>query len=321
MAQSPHDAIFKAVFSELDNATGVLRRMLPPFVEGTVDWASLQVEPGSFVDRRLGHRHSDLLFSVQAGPSRLLLYVLLEHQSTADPWMALRLLRYMVRVWTRGPRTGALPLIVPLVLSHVEGGWHVDPWFSALLDPDAVGMVPEAVPEFRFRVLDLAATSNADLRGSTLTDEAILTLWLLRDIRDAVAFSTNLATWTDVFSRLERHPAGREKITRLLTYVLWAGEDLQLDEIHAILEDAAPIAGEILMTTIAERLIAEGKARGLAEGLAEGKVESLLTVLEARGLRPSVEQRARIEACSDVELLDQWTLEAVTALSVDDVLG
>ena len=118
MAQSPHDAIFKAVFSELDNATGVLRRMLPPFVEGTVDWASLQVEPGSFVDRRLGHRHSDLLFSVQAGPSRLLLYVLLEHQSTADPWMALRLLRYMVRVWTRGPRTGALPLIVPLVLSH-----------------------------------------------------------------------------------------------------------------------------------------------------------------------------------------------------------
>ena len=193
--------------------------------------------------------------------------------------------------------------------------------FSALLDPDAVGMVPEAVPEFRFRVLDLAATSNADLRGSTLTDEAILTLWLLRDIRDAVAFSTNLATWTDVFSRLERHPAGREKITRLLTYVLWAGEDLQLDEIHAILEDAAPIAGEILMTTIAERLIAEGKARGLAEGLAEGKVESLLTVLEARGLRPTVEQRARIEACSDVELLDQWTLEAVTALSVDDVLG
>jgi len=109
-----------------------------------------------------------------------------------------------------------------------------------------------------------------------------------------------------------------------LHYVLWAGEDLQVEEIHAILEDAAPVAGDILMTTIAERLIAEGKAKGKAEGKAEGEAEgrvaALLTVLQARGLVASAKQRARVEACTDVELLDHWTRKAVTAESVDEVL-
>lgn len=56
-------------------------------------------------------------------------------------------------------------------------------------------------------------------------------------------------------------------------------------------------------------------------GIVEGKRESLLKVLDARGLALSDEERAIIAACSDAALLDQWIVQATTATSVAEVLG
>jgi predicted transposase YdaD len=50
------------------------------------------------VDPELRETETDLLFTARLRTGRsLLLYVLLEHQSTVDRWMALRMLRYVVR--------------------------------------------------------------------------------------------------------------------------------------------------------------------------------------------------------------------------------
>lgn len=52
----------------------------------------------------------------------LLLYILFEHQSTPDPLMPYRMLRYALRIWDRwlteheGARS--LPPLLPLVLFH-----------------------------------------------------------------------------------------------------------------------------------------------------------------------------------------------------------
>lgn len=322
---SPHDAIFKAVFSELENARGVFEQLLPPALTASVDWDSLVVEPGSFVDRELRWRHSDLLFSASVGPSKALLYILFEHQSSEDGMMAFRLLRYMVRAWGRHESDGTLPLIVPLVLSHADSGWNVERRFSALFSEEARRRMPSAIPDFEYVVLDVRNLGPVELRRGPLPDEVKLTLWLLRDIRDAVAFATGLSGWLEVFARLERHPRGEEKLTRLLEYVLLAGEDMRLSEIHAILNEAAPVAGAILMTTIADQLRAEGRAAGLSEGraagLSEGKAEALLTIFEARGLPVSDAHRRAILGCRDAEQLDRWTRQAITAASVDDALA
>jgi hypothetical protein len=61
---------------------------------------------------------------------------------------------------------------------------------------------------------------------------------------------------------------------------------------------------------------AKGRAKGRAEGRAEGKQEALLTLLRARGLRPSREDTARIHACTDTRKLDQWIERAATAASL-----
>ena len=71
--------------------------MLPPGLVEVIDWDTIQREAGSFIDPELASRHTDLLFSVRVRDrdTRLVLYLLVEHQSTNDPDMPLRMLVYI----------------------------------------------------------------------------------------------------------------------------------------------------------------------------------------------------------------------------------
>ena len=53
------------------------------------------------------------------------IYVLFEHQSSGERWMALRLLHYMMAIWDGCIADGAtvLPVIIPVVRHHGDGGW------------------------------------------------------------------------------------------------------------------------------------------------------------------------------------------------------
>ena len=117
---TPHDALFKFVFSQPEQAASELRAVLPHELSTRLDWASLSLAPASFVDERLAKRHADLLFSIRCDGRDAFLYVLLEHQSTSDPFMAFRLLRYMVRIWDAflrsHPAAGKLPAVIPVVI-------------------------------------------------------------------------------------------------------------------------------------------------------------------------------------------------------------
>src|SRR5437899_1243043 len=117
---TPHDALFKAVFSKPENALAVFREALPAELVEAIEPGSLELEPGTFVDDELKERASDLLFKAKLRGRDALVYVLFEHQSTVDPLMPFRLLRYVVRVWEAGlraaPERARLPAVVPLVL-------------------------------------------------------------------------------------------------------------------------------------------------------------------------------------------------------------
>ncbi|HEY8378730.1 MAG TPA: hypothetical protein VIK91_19695 [Nannocystis sp.] len=70
-----------------------------------------------------------------------------------------------------------------------------------------------------------------------------------------------------------------------------------------------------------DRGFAEGEARGKAEGEAKGKAELLLKLLALKGLAVTDDDRRRILACTDPELLDTWAGRVLTATDVRDVLG
>jgi hypothetical protein len=63
---SPHDALFRFTFSQPEHAAPLIRSKLQPELARSVDWSSLELRPGSFVDRELEWRHTDLLFGTTA---------------------------------------------------------------------------------------------------------------------------------------------------------------------------------------------------------------------------------------------------------------
>ena len=327
MTSTPHDSVFKAVFQQPEHAAAELQHVLPADLAEAILWPSLTLEPGSFVDPELAGQHSDLLFSANASASgeRVLVYLLFEHQSTQDHRMALRLLGYMLRVWTRYTQDhpdGPLPLIIPAVLAQVPGGWKSPTRFSELFSADLGTLGRDAIPDFAYAVDDLHHTTDDDLRRRPLAEQAKLTLWLMRDIRDSSALLRNLVGWTDALETLARRPGGDDAFALLLHYIAFASDDLQLSEFRDILRGRAP-AAESLSMTIAEQLRAEGRIEGETKGRAEGQVEgkgaALLVILGARGFHVSDDVQQRIGACTDIEVLDHWIALAVSVPSADDI--
>jgi len=115
----PHDRLVRFTFDHPERAAAELRAVLPAFVVSRVDWTSLKLERGSVVDPALRETETDLLFSAWLKDGRqVLFYVLLEHQSKVERWMALRLLSYVVRQlehWRRQhPDSTLMPMILPV---------------------------------------------------------------------------------------------------------------------------------------------------------------------------------------------------------------
>ncbi|MEZ4442977.1 MAG: Rpn family recombination-promoting nuclease/putative transposase [Polyangiaceae bacterium] len=177
----PHDALFRRAFSDVKNATGELRHVLPSALVEEVDWSTLRALETSVLDAELRELCSDLVFSVEVGGSEVLLYVLVEHQSRSDPMMGFRMLRYMVRLWDKwhaehgGTR---LPAIVPVVVHHGARAWSAPLDFAELVDlPEgAMAAVEELMPRFRYLVDDLATQAVEAIAARKVTDYAVLVL-------------------------------------------------------------------------------------------------------------------------------------------------
>jgi predicted transposase/invertase (TIGR01784 family) len=174
----PHDAVFRRILGEPANAASQLRAVVPDALVDRLDLDRLTRVAGSFVDATLRWRHSDLLFTVPLHGRQAFVYVLFEHQSSEDPLMPFRMLRYVVRIWdhylAEHPEATGLPAVIPLVVHHNRRPWTASPQLLDLLtlDPDTADAAHEYLPRFRFILDDLtrldeqAAVSAADPTGT-----------------------------------------------------------------------------------------------------------------------------------------------------------
>src|SRR5689334_20846313 len=195
MTATPHDALFKAAFSKLRHARGLLRSLVTEPLRRRIAWSTLRLESGIAVDDEgLDEQRMDLVYSGRAGERRMLVYVLAEHQSKVDPWMAFRLLCYLVAIWkgyrAQHPRAKKLPAILPMVVHHSPTGWTAPVAFEDLLDADAdlFDAFGPHLLRFRFLLDDLSKQSDADLRARTqLTAGGRVAILSLKHGRDQVA--------------------------------------------------------------------------------------------------------------------------------------
>lgn len=303
--------------------------MLPPALLVRLDLTTLAIEAGSYVDSELASSESDLLFSATFGDRKGFIYLLFEHQSSVDPLMAWRLLKYVIRILDRhvqanGGGSGALPLpiVIPVVLHHSSTGWIAPTRLDALFDRELIAdpVVATHVPRFEFLLDDISHLTDADLIARAHGLLPTLTLWALRDARNPGKIAKSLGQWALMLRALSCAEGGTQAIAAIFRYLSVVAEDLTPETIHAALADAAPEAKDIVMTTLAERWKAEGRIEGKAEGRIEGARLVLLSQLELKFGTIGDLERQRIEGATDDDV-SRWVKRVLTADSVHDVFA
>jgi hypothetical protein len=323
----PHDLFVRFTFDHPERAAAGLRAALPSYVVDQVDWSSLRRVPGSVVDVELRETEIDLLFSARLSSGRpVLFYILLEHQSSVDRWMGLRMLRYVVRQlehWRQEhPGGGLLPVIIPVVLYHgPESPWTAPLRVEELFDLPAEGEQPERwralVPRFEYRVDDLTAQRAEALMARPGPPLVRLALLALRYGRTE-ELAERLPTWEALLVQLHAAPNGVDGLTVLFQYLLRVGGEGIQPATAAVLKD---VLGSQRAEELMESWLDMHFERGRQQGKAEGRAESLLRVLSARRIHIDDVSRHRIISCTDLTTLDQWFDRALSATRLADVFG
>ncbi|HEX7838159.1 MAG TPA: Rpn family recombination-promoting nuclease/putative transposase [Kofleriaceae bacterium] len=327
MISNPHDALFKAVLGQPEHARGTLRAVVPVALAEALDWSTLTLRPGSFVDAALSHQHTDLLYSAtwRTG-GEALVYLLFEHQSAppTEGLMAERLLRYQVKIWGRWridhPKAKKLPMIIPIVMYHGLAPWPEARSFDALLDVPA-GMWPAVEPylvRFTYVLHDLSEIPDDELRdGAMRTALAKLVAMCFKYARTRADFLQILGRWMGVVREVVRAPNGLEALAQVIRYILEVNEHVVPEALEALLErDLGPEAKDTIVTA-GQRLIEQGIQQGRQQGIQE----LLLRQLRQRfGNEVDVHVEQRI-ATASVEQIEAWSMRVLSAATLADLFA
>jgi predicted transposase YdaD len=327
MISNPHDALFKSVFGQPEHARGALHTIVPAALAEALDWSTLVLQPGSFVDAALTHQHTDLLYAATWRDGReVLVYLLFEHQSTPPPEgvMAERLLAYQVRIWDRWradhPRVKTRPMILPIVMYHGASPWSEPRAFDAQLEVPA-GVRPAVEPylvRFTYLLHDLSKISEDELRYGAMRSALVkLVAMCFKYARTRADFVEILARWMDVAGEVAGAPHGLEALAQVMRYILEVNEYVEPDELQRLLErDFGPDAKDAIMTA-GQRLIEQGRQQGIQQGVQD----MLLRQLRQRFGSEVDAQVAQRVAAASLEQIEAWSMRVLSAATLADLFA
>jgi len=240
------------------------------------------------------------------------LFLLIEFQSSPDPTMPIRVLRYLLDFYHSLPkfkqlcRKKALPPVFPLVLYNGDRKWKYPQSVEELLSTTDLFRT-EFIPKFNMNLMEINSYQEEVLLNIKNTVSAVFLLenTPFTEIRNYFGKIVNLVEQEDreTYENFERWS---------LNYL---GTDPQkLKEAQNAFRKAISNHRRPKMwATTAKKVMELERAEGLAEGLAEGRVEGL-----AEGQRnKAIETARRMKA----EGLDIQLIARVTELSEQEILG
>lgn len=307
--RSGHDHGYKRLFSHPRIVEELLRGFLRADWVAKLDFSTLERVGNSFVSEDHRERRTDIIWRVlwKDRTRRFHIYLLLEFQSTSDPFMAVRILTYVgllleeiIRKRTQGRNT-QLPVVLPIVFYNGRRPWRAPVELGSLFVD-----VPEALqsnlPQLRYLLLD---ESRMDLERPDLAENRVAILFLIEVSRDA----------EDVL-----------RLTRRLVRLLPPGEDPELRRtvmawLASVLQRTFP--GVIIPETVSlegfEMSLEENMAAWIKRKRAEGMHEILLRQLNRRfGPIPS-EVRRKIEKIQSTKRLNTLADNLLTAGSLQEL--
>ncbi|MGV7210206.1 Rpn family recombination-promoting nuclease/putative transposase [Oxalobacteraceae bacterium A2-2] len=281
---SPHDHLYKQLFSHPELVRELLRGFVPQDWAQRLELDALERVNASYVGRHGAQRHDDLVWRVRLDGDWLYLYLLLELQARPERWMALRMQVYVgllcqdlvrQRKLTRG---GMLPPVLPVVLYHGARPWRAPTDLSHLMLPAPQGL-EGLQPRQRYLLID-GATAVED--GSTRSNLVAALFHLIR-ARDQAALERTLVRFVEHLRNPEMLHV-RDSLLRWLDFILNAqafetkvtvetneGGEIMLDRKWRDMEDFYQWqAHQMGLEKGLENGLKKGLEKGLEQGLEHG---------------------------------------------------
>ena len=283
-----HDALVRRTLGDPAAARAWLRARLPQDVVQHLDFATLQHVPGSFVDEALRRSETDVLFEArhETGPP-VYVYVLVEHQSTIDFWLRLRLLRYQVRIWEREriqrPRARTVSPIVSVVLHHGPRQWRTSPRFEDLYN-EAVRDLPGAC-RFSHVLVELHRMRLEDARG----DAYGRAMEMLLSDHGRTQADRLAQLLPPLFPAIRATPDGPRKVVTLVWYYRIEYGGVMKDVLTAEVDRYQERHGEVGMTREDVIMLEILEAKLAREGRIQGQIATIEGMLERGGSWETIE--------------------------------
>lgn len=273
-----HDRSYKLLFSEPRTVHDLLTGFVKEEWVERLDFDSLEKVSSTFVTDDLRDREDDVIWRVRFGDEWLYVYLLIEFQSTVDPFMSLRIMTYVGLLYqdlvkqNKLTWQGKLPPVLPIVLYNGERRWN-----AALDVAELVQPVPGGLEHYRPTLPYLLLDEGAIVANEQWSEEtrnvvsAIFRLEHHRSQQDAIDLIGLLVQWLQApeQTQLRRHFV--IWIRRVLL-PSWVPEDEETE--WQALDDLSEVHN--MLAERAKKWPEQWKQQGLQQGRQEGRQEGRL---------------------------------------------
>jgi len=311
--------------------TSCLLRIVEKEIAECIDFKRLQHIPTTFIPDNLRKQEADVIFLapfkdlVEGAEREVMIYLLIEHQSTPRWEMGFRMFYYMGQIWDRQRRgwlNEKIPEtqwrfrpIIPILFYTGEANWNAPLSITALMDlPQAL---EQFVPQHNTLFLNLKTTDP-----EKLVAEGHPFGWVLRVIqKEYTKTEAFLEALKLAVSHLDQLPEeDRNQWEKLMYYLV-------LLILHRRETEEQPSLLAIVNETVEDYNRREEVARMgrtaaqalMAEGALQAKQESLLDFIQGKfGSVPQpIEQQ--IQSIRDINRLRELTRRVPKANSIDEL--
>ncbi|MDE0299115.1 MAG: Rpn family recombination-promoting nuclease/putative transposase [Candidatus Poribacteria bacterium] len=328
------------LFQDRENVRGLIEIVEGELVD-LIDFSQIVQLNRSFVPDNLREQESDIVFRVpfqsESDTDELLIYILIEHQSTVDPTMGFRVLFYMTQIWDSQRReweSQSVPKgqwrfrpILPIVFYTGEQRWTTPLTLDAIMDiPDVLSRF---VPKFDTLFLGVKDTDESELTKFDHPLGWLLTV-LQKEQATVEALSEALIEALSHINTLDEASAQqrRRAISYLLLLILHRRPFEEHPELTRLLgqhvqEASDRVEVELMAQTMAEHLIEQGIEQGKAQGIEQGEIKAkqadVLKILRHRFDTVPASLSGEINSIRSLPRLDALLERVLTANTLDEI--
>ena len=326
-----HDAAYKDLFSQPRMVEDLLRGFAAPEWCDEIDFSTLEKLPAEYVSDDLRQRRSDVVWRVQShNKTWLYLLVMLEFQSTVDPYMAVRTLVYTGLLYQDLIRRGVLdddgrlPPMLPVVLYNGRPRWTAPVEVADLIAPAGEALACFQ-PSQRYFLLDEGRLGEDHLPRRNLVSALVA----LENSGSAESLSEVLAALSDWLRSPEDDELRRAFVGWIRQVVLPGGrfDEAALPVVRVLEGGGAMLAERVKEWT--EEWLRQGREQGLElgleRGIERGRAEERERLCRLVGRKFDLETAERLSGMLDrfssperLAMIGEWIIDCGTGAELLD---